>query len=233
MNLAALSTRFWSTSSRRARSPHTGGRSSAISTFTWRSRSRPPTRLTASCASGASATACGGWITRPTRDSSSSSFSSRCILSTASAIRPEVGADALEVAGGRVLLDEAEEAPDRDQRALEVVRDGVGEALELGVLGLELADQRLALGLGVLALGDVLHRAVDADELLLRRVPHRVPVDAHPAQLAALGEGPDLGDHVAVLVQRLHVARVLLQVVGMQRREPARRGPRTPRRRSR
>ena len=51
----------------------------------------------------------------------------------------------LGVAGGGVLAHQSEEPLDGQERALEVVGDGVGEALELGVLGLEVLDQSLAL----------------------------------------------------------------------------------------
>ena len=46
-----------------------------------------------------------------------------------------------------VLLEQAEVSLDRDQRALEVVRDGVGKPLQLGVAQLEVANQAFALRL--------------------------------------------------------------------------------------
>ena len=94
-----------------------------------------------------------------------------------------------------VLRDEPQEALDRDERALEVVRDGVGELLELGVLGLELADELLALALGPLPVGDVEDGAPRPD-----RPPP--PVADHPAvglepANRALGIGHPMPDGVA------------------------------------
>ena len=58
-----------------------------MTTSTRRPAIRPATRASASRARAPKETASGGFTTRPMRESSSSSFSSRCILSTASAIR--------------------------------------------------------------------------------------------------------------------------------------------------
>ena len=56
---------------------------------------------------------------------------------------------------------------DRDQWAFQVVRDGVGEPFQFGVLGLQLGDQRLPLPEQPLPLLDL--RRLLAEQLVLER----------------------------------------------------------------
>ena len=97
-------------------------------------------------------------------------------------MRARSAAHALRVAGGDVLLEEVDEAAHRHQRAAQVVGDGVGEALELGVAALQLADEALALGAG--GLQPLRH--------LVERLGHGLQLvpGAHvePAAEAALGD---------------------------------------------
>ena len=220
MNCTALSRRFCTTSTSRSRSPHTEGSPSSIVTSTRRSAILPATRASASRAREPNGMAWGGFDHAPDAGELQQLVEQPLHLRHRVGDPAHVRLEALDVALERVSLHEAQEAPYRDQRALEIVRHRVGEPLELGVLRLELADELLALGLGLPALGDVLHRAVDAHELVAARVPHRVAVDAHPAHGAALRERAHLGDHRPVRSQGLHVPRVLLEVVGMQGRQP-------------
>ena len=57
----------------------------------------------------------------------------------------------LGVALGGVLLKQAEEAFDRDERAFEVVRNGVGKALQLGILDFQIFYYLFSLLLSLLA----------------------------------------------------------------------------------
>ena len=76
--------------------------------------------------------------------------------------------------GGDVLLEQAEEAQHRDERAAQVVRHGVGEALELGVAPLHLADRLLQAGRHVVErLGDDLQLVARLDPQPLLVVPAR------------------------------------------------------------
>ena len=157
MNLAALSIRFCSTSTRRWRSPRTAGSPSATSSRTPRSRSRPSTRARASLDQVGERDRL-RLASRPADARQLEQLPEQPVHAVGRAANAShVLLQLRRLAPERGRLDRSQEPHHRHERAAQVVGHRVGEALELGVALLELGDG--ALEIAARAVGGLARRS--------------------------------------------------------------------------